>query len=119
MNEGPKQVLDFIKDNLLSQHPTYTRLVIVKEGQGHVQFMHAIAIRKKDFTKSKKQVPNFWLLDFLNDNPVQFNEDPQIPGIPFDLEKEIGGPNYHKWIIYNVKESKLAVKKVKENELLR
>jgi len=111
-NEGPQQVLDFIKDNLLSQQPTYTRLVIVKEGQGHVQFMHAIAIRRKDLIKNRKQMPNFWLLDFLNDNPVQFNEDPQIPGIKFDLEKDIC-KNYHKWIIYNVKESKLAVKKVK------
>ena len=41
-----------------------------------------------------------------------------IPGIKFDLDKDIGA-HYHKWLIYNVEESKLAVKKVKENEFLR
>jgi hypothetical protein len=77
-----QDVLDFIEEKVLSEPPTYTRLVIVMEGRGNVQFGHAITIRRKDFSRSnKKNVPNFWLLDFLHDNVVQFKEDPLIPGI--------------------------------------
>ena len=69
--ETQHDVLAFITQKLLSEPPTYTRLVIVMEGRGQVQFMHAITIRRKDFQKNmKKKVPNFWLLDFLNDNVV-------------------------------------------------
>jgi hypothetical protein len=41
-----------------------------------------------------------------------------IPGIKFDLDKDIGA-HYHKWLIYNVEESNFAVRNQKENELLR
>jgi len=69
--ETQHDVLAFITQKLLSEPPTYTRLVIVMEGRGQVQFMHAITIRRKDFQKNmKNKVPNFWLLDFLNDNVV-------------------------------------------------
>ena len=93
-------------------------MVILKEGIVNTQFMHAITIRRMDFTKNSKKIPNFWLIDFLNYNSIQFNEDPEIPGILFDLERDIG-KDYHKWLIYNVKESKLAVRYKKKNELLR
>ena len=99
--ESNQDVLNFITDKVLSEPPTYTRLVIVMEGRFNYDYMHAITIRRKDFSRSnKKNVPNFWLLDFLNDNPVQFKEDPLIPGIKFDLDKDIGA-HYHKWYIYN------------------
>ena len=58
--------LALITEKVLYEPPNYIRLVIVMEGRGKVQFIHAITIRRKELLKNKKKLPNLWLLDFIN-----------------------------------------------------
>jgi hypothetical protein len=44
--ETQHDVLQFITQNVLSEPPIYTRLVIVMEGRFNYDYMHAITIRR-------------------------------------------------------------------------
>ena len=88
------------------------------EGQNVEQYMHSVAIRRKDFTRGKTTVANFWLLDFLNDSTVQYTLEPGNATIEFRLDEDIG-KNYFRWMIYTVLEKKIPKKNVKELEALK
>ena len=88
------------------------------EGQNVEQYMHSVAIRRKDFTRGKTTTANFWLLDFLNDSTVQYILEPGNETILFRLEEDIG-KNYFRWMIYTVLEERMAVRHPKRLEALK